>query len=294
MKRIPKSDDDSGGGSPAPDARPHVTVVVTTFEQARFLDDALRSVLSQTRPVRQVIVVDDGSHDNPEKVAGRYPGIEFIRQSRGGPNSARNAGLAAATGELVLFLDADDVLLPGAVELGVQCFADNPDCGLVYGSYRRVDEALRFLDAPPYRPAGADAFRALLGGNLIGMHGAVLYDRARLSAIGGFDPAIWKCEDYDTFLRMADRFPIASHPNTVALYRIHRANASHDAVAMLDAALSVLEHHRPPAGDRAATAAFHAGRRRWRLLYAAAAWRPGGFGRGVMMRRAPFESVAAA
>ena len=62
--------------------RPKVTVVVTTFDHARFLDDALRSIASQTRPVQQIVVVDDGSSDSPETVVHRYPGTEIIRQTR--------------------------------------------------------------------------------------------------------------------------------------------------------------------------------------------------------------------
>src|SRR4051794_23346320 len=99
-------------GPPAPGTIGDVSVVVTTYQHAHLLGDALASVLAQTVPPREVVVVDDGSTDDPASVVAHYPGVRLIRQENQGLSAARNTGLRAATGARVLFLDADDLLTP--------------------------------------------------------------------------------------------------------------------------------------------------------------------------------------
>src|SRR5580765_3123297 len=91
---------------------PSVSVIITTYNQARFLADAVRSALAQTAPVSDVIVVDDGSTDDPARVVVGFPEVQLIRQANRGLASARNTGWHAARGHYVVFLDADDRLLP--------------------------------------------------------------------------------------------------------------------------------------------------------------------------------------
>jgi len=95
-----------------------VSVVIPCYNGARFLRESLESVRAQTRPPEQVIVVDDGSTDDSAEIAASTPGVELIRQANLGACLARNAGLARATGELLVFHDADDRLLPHALERG--------------------------------------------------------------------------------------------------------------------------------------------------------------------------------
>ena len=220
----------------------------------------MRSVFSQTRPAQRVIVVDDGSQDDPATAARNWEGVEIIRQANGGLAAARNTGLHAAGTDFVLFLDADDVLAPDAIELQLQCFAENPGCGFVYGRHRRVDQVLRTLEVPPRHEFAGSPYCELLKFNFIGMHAAVLYDTAKLIDCGGFDPQLRRCEDYDAYLRMVRQYPVAGHGGIVAGYRIHGENMSADPLEMLDGALSVKERHRPDAADAQATAAYLAGR----------------------------------
>ena len=277
------------------DASPSVAVVITTYDHAHYLADALRSVAEQSVPASEVIVVDDGSHDDPAAVARAF-GVDVVRQDNAGLAAARNRGLAEATADYVIFLDADDRLARRAIELGLACHASNPRCALVYGAHRRVDAALAPLGPPLYRPCGPSPYEALLRGNMIGSCGTVMFDRSKLAAAGGFDADLRRCEDYDAYLRLARAHPVASHSAVVADYRMHGGNMSGDPGEMLDWALLVHARHRPPPEDHAATAAFRAGRRRWKLIYAGAAWRghgpPGGKRR--MTGRAPLASLVSA
>ena len=88
-------------------------MVIPCFRQAHFLSEAIESVLAQDHGSVEIVVVDDGSPDNVGEVAARYPGVKYLRRVNGGLATARNAGLREASGEFLLFLDADDRLLPG-------------------------------------------------------------------------------------------------------------------------------------------------------------------------------------
>jgi glycosyltransferase involved in cell wall biosynthesis len=250
------------------DKAPTIAVVVTTYNHARFLDEALRSVCAQTHPATIVVVVDDGSTDDPSSVTKRFPNVRLIRQENRGLAAARNAGLAAVETSYVVFLDADDWLEPDAIESGLACFDRAPDSGFVYGGHRNVDaDGQRIGEL--FEPPREHPYLQLLRGNFIGMHGTVMYRRDRLLAIGGFDEALRRCEDYDVYLRMARQYVLTGHANVIASYRLHGANMSANHRAMLRTTLRVHARHAPRAEDGAtARAAWVEGRRGWRRHYA--------------------------
>jgi glycosyltransferase involved in cell wall biosynthesis len=225
-------------------AASQASLVITTYNHARFLGEAIRSALSQTVPFSEILVVDDGSSDRPEEVTRDYPSVKIIHQANQGLSVARNTGLAHARGKFLAFLDADDRLLPSALAINLRLFAKEPDCGFVYGSYRYIDEKGAIIRPELIRDPGSEPYSGFLRGNLIGMHAAVLYDRSRLAEVGGFDPNLRACEDYDVYLRMARRFAVAFGPDCLAEYRLHRTNMSSDCVMMLRAALRVLGKQR--------------------------------------------------
>ncbi len=243
-------------------------VVIPTYNPAWFLPDALASVARQTRPADTVVVVDDGSTDDPAAVVAGFAGVRLIRQDNRGLAAARNTGLAALDTSCVVFLDADDRLAPQALACGLACFDRVPGCGFVYGGFRYIDgdgtEIGSRYDAP-----GDEPYLKMLRGNFIAMHGTVMYRRQALLDAGGFDETLRRCEDYDVYLRMTRRFPIAGYADRVAEYRIHGANMSADYTAMLRSALAVHARHRPAAEDARGQAAWRAGRRGWRRNYAA-------------------------
>jgi glycosyltransferase involved in cell wall biosynthesis/SAM-dependent methyltransferase len=248
---------------------PSVAVVLTTHNHRQFLGDAIESVLAQTRPADEILVVDDGSTDDPAAIVGRYRGIKLLEQANQGLSAARNAGMLAVGSEKAIFLDADDRLLPDAIASGLACFAKAPASGFVYGAHRRIHQDGRVFHENIYHPISPQAYHDLLKGNLIGMHGAVMYDRGRLLASGGFDPTLPRCEDYDVYLRMSHDLPVASHPEIVAEYRWHGGNMSSDHREMLKWALHV--HKRAAQQGFAQSemgADWRRGRRFWRQYYA--------------------------
>jgi glycosyltransferase involved in cell wall biosynthesis len=245
-----------------------VAVVIPTFNHSRFLGEAIDSVFAQTVPASEIIVVDDGSVDDPQTVVQPYSGIKFVRQVNQGLSAARNTGLSLADSEFAIFLDADDLLMPDAIAKGLACFFVHPGVAAVYGGHRRVSADREPLDIDRYTAIGSDPLASMLQGNPIGMHATVMYDRQILSDIGGFDSALHRSEDYDLYLRLASRFPIASHPSIVADYRWHDSNMSANHPEMLAWTLKVLDRYEPAAGS-AYEGVWHAGRRNWREYYVA-------------------------
>ena len=283
------------------DAPFSVAVVIPTFNRASFLGDALRSVFAQTVAPREVIVVDDGSDDDPGSIVADFSRARLLRQANAGPSAARNAGIAAAASHYVMCLDSDDVLLPTAIESSLACFAENPDVAFVYGAHQRVDEALAPIGAPYFAPMARHAYHDLLRNNHIHMLGTVMFNRAKLVQPGGFDTGISRSEDYELFLRLARQHPIADHPALVAQYRIHRANLSARPAEMAASALAAQERHRPAEADLAGQRAYAEGKRILARTYAVSAWRsdpsapsaPKWKDRLEMARIAPFSSLGA-
>jgi glycosyltransferase involved in cell wall biosynthesis len=165
--------------------RPLVSVVIPCYNQADFLAEAIESALAQTHSPIEVLVVNDGSMDRTAEVAARFPSVRYIDRENGGAPRARNDGLRACSGELVLFLDADDRLLPDAVRRGVSALESHPEWALVTGHVRRIDGSGAVVDTPAQHHAGGDQFVALLRSNYIWTPGAVLYRRAVLESWGG-------------------------------------------------------------------------------------------------------------
>jgi len=221
-----------------------VTVVIPCFRQAHFLPEAVESVLAQEHDAVEVVVVDDGSPDNVGEVAARYPGVKYVRQANGGLAAARNAGLEEASGELVLFLDADDRLLPEAIGRGLEELRAEPEAMMAAGTWQLIGEAGEPLPAdPPQQPP--EAFPALLESCFISTPAAVLYRRELFREIGGFDPEVSASADYDLYLRTAARFPVRLHPHLVAEYRRHGANMTRDPELIMAAETAVLERQAP-------------------------------------------------
>ena len=244
---------------------PTVAVVVTTYNDARFLPDAMASIMGQTDRADEIFVVDDGSDPAHRPDISAWPGVILIQKSNGGLASARNAGLARCSADLILFLDVDDILAPQAIEIGKASLSRNPEAAFTYGAHRRVDAMGHPLTELIYHPVSIDAWRDFLALNHVGMHATVLYRARILKDQGGFDESLRLGEDYDAYLRLARGHAIATHPDLVADYRWHGGNVSRDHQKMLDAILQIHEKHKPQ--ERGDLRAWRDGRRNWRRYY---------------------------
>ena len=239
---------------------PLVSVVIPCYNQGRFLDDAVRSALRQTHPALEVIVVDDGSTDDTARVAAARAGVRFVRQQNQGAAVARAAGFRESRGAYIIFLDADDRLLPHAVATGLDYLAAHPDRAFVTGHVRLITEDGLPAGTPPQEHREGDAYRELLRSNYIWTPGVVMYRRAVLDTVGMFDPEAGGSADYELNIRIARRFPIGCHHEVILEYRQHAANMSADAGHMLRSAIRVRRAQRKHVeADRAALEAWQEG-----------------------------------
>ena len=221
-----------------------VTVVIPCYNQARFLGEAIESVLSQTYQHFELIVVDDGSTDETSEVAKGYEGVRLIRQENRGLSGARNTGIRHSGGEFLVFLDADDRLLPGALEAGLRCFDAHPECALVAGHCNLIRADGSFLKVLKHEPSDEDSYVAMLEKCHIAPPATGMYRRSVFEAVGDFDITLSSCEDYDFYLRIARQFPIHRYDEAVVEYRMHGESMIRNSGRMLSTTITVLRSQR--------------------------------------------------
>ena len=254
----------SGAAVKQPVSREGVAIVIPAYNHAHVLGEAIASVLRQSLQPSEIIIVDDGSRDQPERVAAQYPQVRLVRQANAGLAAARNRGMQETSSPYLLFLDADDRLTEQAIERGVESLRDNPSAAFTYCSYQIVDAKSGERVAVQFRPVPQSAFASFLLGNPIGMHGTVIYRRGMIEAAGGFREHLRACEDYDLYIRLARNHPVLCHPHLGAEYWQYGSNMSADPAFMLRSALSVLADYRQAAEDQGLLEDYRRGVRDWK------------------------------
>jgi len=229
--------------------RPTVSVVIPCFNQAHYLAEAIESVLAQTLAPAEVVVVDDGSEDNSYEVAARYEKVTRMRQQNRGVAAARNAGWQATSAEFLAFLDADDRLLPEALELGVDALVRRQQVAFASGFSRDVGDDGKPLKGQRQPFVTQDHYQRLLEDCFIWSGSSIVYRRSALEAVGGFDEGLVAADDYDLYLRIARRSPIYCHEAVVTDYRRHGTNTTRDPGVVLRSQLEVLGRQRGSVGD---------------------------------------------
>jgi glycosyltransferase involved in cell wall biosynthesis len=229
-------------------ARPLVSVVIPVYNGARFLAQAIDSVLAQTYPAIEVVVVDDGSTDDSRDLIARYGDrVVAVSQANGGVARARNAGIRASRGELVAFLDQDDWWRPEKIAAQVRVFQSDGAIGLVHTGVGHYDEkAQAFVGRlnphdTPHELVGRCYERLLLGNSIY--NATVMVRRAALDVVGHFDASIAgnTVADYELWLRLAQRFALAYVPEELAVFRLHADQGTWKRRDMLAAELRVVE-----------------------------------------------------
>ena len=220
---------------------PRVSVIIPTHNRRNLLCAAIDSVLAQTYPEIEIIVVDDGSTDDTTDAMAQYVGrIVYLRQTNQGVAATRNAGIWAATGEYLTFLDDDDLMLPTKVERQVQLLASHPDAGLVHCRFHHVDRDGNVLHKVGVLPQG-HVLKPLLCRNFVWM-GAPMVRRQCIEQVGLFDEHIpAACADWDMWLRIAQAgYPFACVQEPLGAYRVQQGSMLANVGELESAVLAVL------------------------------------------------------
>jgi glycosyltransferase involved in cell wall biosynthesis len=214
-----------------------VSVVIPVFEMGRYLPEAVASVEAQGHRDVEIVVVDDGSTDDtPAVIASLGDRVRAVRQDNQGPAAARNAGLAVATGDLIAFLDADDLWPADKLALQLARLHAEPELDAVLGRIQYV--AVDGGEVPDIE------FEDLDQKTLTHVHlGSGLYRRRAFDRLGDFDAGLRYSEDVDWFLRAREaKLRMAILPEVTLIYRLHDANMTRNAKDSLSASmLSVLK-----------------------------------------------------
>lgn len=246
---------------------PLVSVIIPCFNHSRFLGEAIESVQKQNYDNYEIIVVDDGSTDDTRGVAVSFANVKYVYQQNAGLSAARNQGISESKGNFLIFLDADDILYPDAIKCNVNFLQHNPSCAFVSGWHDKVDEWLYPVqDQEEQIIVQKNHYEQLLRGNYIGMHAAVMYQR-RVFDEFKFDTSLRACEDYDLYFKISRKYPVGSHGQRLAGYRLHGNNMSGKIQFMLTHVLKMLNRQKPLLKNDQERKAYQQGIRIWKEYY---------------------------
>lgn len=227
---------------------PLVSVIVPTFNARPFLPDCIASIKMQSHGNIEIVVVDDGSTDESGKwIRKAHPDVNYIWQTNGGSRLAppRNKGAHQARGDILAFLDADDVMMPHHVANAVAFFARNPTAVATISNYQNFDDATGAAIGPPHfntcerlssegglaegvetvKLSGVEARRILAVENFASMCG-LLIRKSVFDDVGGFNDSLLASEDFDLVFRAARRGEIGVFAEEGFRRRMHTANLS--------------------------------------------------------------------
>ena len=223
---------------------PTVSVIIPTYNRARYLTGGVGSVVAQDYGDREIIVVDDGSTDGtPAVAAGLGSAVRYVRQENRGPAAARNCGIRASRGRYIAFLDSDDLFLPGKLSAQVRAFEERPEAGLVYTGCRLIDE-----DGHPLQERyGAYLFgwvyHDLVFGECLPTP-SVMVRRDVLDRVGGFEENMRWAEDLDLWRRVARHYPIVALKDEFVAVRRHGENTRFDPAPVTEGILALIARAR--------------------------------------------------
>lgn len=214
-------------------SRPLISAVIPVYNGELFLSETLDSVFAQTYASIEVIVVDDGSKDNSAEIVARYkPAIKYFWQENGGPGRARNAGIRAASGDYIAFLDHDDIWLPEKLEVQAEVASRHPESGIIacdgieFSENQIISNFLLAEDIITELKQSSngeitkyDFHKRILKYSPIVCPSQTLIPKKVLNALGPLTERRNEMSDYECYLRIAERYPFTFHRHSLVRYR---------------------------------------------------------------------------
>lgn len=226
-----------------------VSIIIPCHNYGHFLPDSLNSILHQTYPNWEVLIIDDGSTDATSIIAENFlakdPRIKYFRQEKGGVSKARNLGISKSTGDFIQFLDADDMISPEKIEIQLEAFANQPDLDLCYTEnfyFRDGNPNQRYLDQEfqnrewfsRFSGSGEYAIAQLIENNLAVISSPMITKKLALKT-GGFSETSTHCEDWKFWFQCVfegAKIKFIHNPEAYTLIRVHGRNTSQNQKTM--------------------------------------------------------------
>lgn len=226
-----------------------ISVVIPAFNAGSLLGEAIESVLAQSYPVSEIIIVDDGSTDNTKEVVSQYVqrtthDVKYIYQPNKGPAAARNKGIKKAGGDYIAFLDSDDLWLPEKIEKEMALFKGS-NYGMVYCDMSHVVDGKiiykSYLKERRYKYAGSgNIYGNLLQENFI-FTPTVIVKKEVLEKVGYFDETYRICEDYKMWLSIARNYSIGYLDEPIVIRRRVESNITKDKLLYAISSVNLLK-----------------------------------------------------
>jgi glycosyltransferase involved in cell wall biosynthesis len=234
---------------------PAVSIVIPAYNHARFLKGTIESALAQTWRDYEIVVVDDGSKDDTPAVAAHFgDAIRYIRQANQGMAATRNTALRHATGDVISFLDDDDLWLPNYLATVMSYFQVDSTLAAAHTGYQLTsDEEGRDFPGHSSRTVpSADLYATLIEGGFF-PPSSVSVRRIILDTVGFFDEGLQGYADWELWLRICHEYKFIGIPEELVKYRIHAGGLSSNVQHMTEDRLKAIrKHFGPPEGDAAA------------------------------------------
>ncbi|BAY27381.1 putative glycosyl transferase [Calothrix sp. NIES-2100] len=222
---------------------PKISVVIPVYNGEKTIQVTIKSVLKQTYTDLELIVINDGSTDSTLEIISKINDsrLKIFSFENAGGNVSRNRGLKYAVGDFVSFLDADDIWTPDKLESQLQTLQQNPDCKVAYSWTDYIDAHGKFLVSGRHFTANGDVYEQLLINNFLENGSNPLICREAITELGGFDESLSAAQDWDMYLRLADKFNFVCVPSVQILYRVSANSLSANLARQEKVGLQVLE-----------------------------------------------------
>ncbi len=185
-----------------------ISVIITTHNRQELVQRAIQSVLNQSRQPDEIILIDDGSTDDTEKIIHQtFPSVNYIRQSHQGISQARNRGIDQASCNWITFLDSDDEWLPDKLNKQMEKLNEKPEYRICYTNEIWIRRGVRVNPKKSHQKFGGDIFSKCLPLCIISPSSVIIH-RFLFDEYGYFDPSLPVCEDYDLWLRLCAFLPV--------------------------------------------------------------------------------------
>jgi len=224
-----------------------VSVIIPAYNAEKYIGEAINSVLSQMYTDFEVIVIDDGSTDETQARVKEFGElVSYYYKQNNGPASARNFGVKKAKGEFIAFLDADDLWEPEKLEKQLNFLNRHPEivlvCSAIY-SFGTRSKTYYLLSTKTHQ---GNLFRSLFLKSFIHTSSVIIKKKAIIEDVGGFKEEYRWGEDYDLWLRIAKRFPIAYLGEPLVRIRSHEQNISKAKISLRQNAIKIIKEYYDP------------------------------------------------
>jgi glycosyltransferase involved in cell wall biosynthesis len=204
---------------------PKISIITPSYNQGHLIRETIESVLKQNYPNLEYIVMDGGSTDDTVKVLKEYKNkLSFISKKDKGQTDAINQGIKKSTGEIIMYLNSDDVMLPNTLNTVAEYFTKHPQAMWLTGDYFIIDEQGKKIQSfvANYKKVlrNFPFFNVLSIANFI-IQPSTFWRRELIKEIGVFDESLHLCMDYDYWMRTIQKYPLHVLPNHFSLFRIH-------------------------------------------------------------------------